>query len=173
MKIETKSFMLLVLTLICITFCAKTSLATTLSVGYGQVIPKTEGLKGYVFQVELSEEFKSPWYGSVVLDGMHAKVNPSFDVDGDSASAIAISSRVTIEKRLFGSTYGSLFGGFGVITDQLPEFGDSGMVAHFGAKIKIVTTYLDVGVETWHMSDPLRHGDAGWEVCFLTLTRRF
>lgn len=138
-----------------------------LSIGYGTIIPKTEGLDGYVYQVEVAEQLRGPWFGSIVLDALQGNVHhPS--VDGASADAIAISSRVSLHKQ-FGNISSAVFGGFGFVSNQLPEFGDSGVVAHFGARLNISVSILDIGLEVWHMSDPLRHGDAGWEMALMTM----
>lgn len=153
MGIESKALIVLVLTLICISFCVKKTLATTLAVGYGIDIPvsswQSEGLQCSVIQIELFNEFKSPWYGSVILDKMQGKVNSS------TQNGIAMSARLGIQKRLFCRTLVSLFGGFGALLACLPEIGDSGIVGHFGAKVKYGMANWELGYEIVHFSDPL------------------
>jgi len=73
-------------------------------------------------------------------------------------TGLACSWRVGIQKRLFGHTYGSLFGGLGILPRVMPEIGNSGVVGHFGAGIRYDIKRVNIGVEWWHMSDPLNHG---------------
>ena len=181
MRIETKSFILLVLTLICIFFWCKISLATTLTVGYGYDVPvsswQSDGLECSVVQLEISEEIRYPWYGAFVVSKLSGKLNSPQMIDGKHFSGkvtgTAIFSRVGIEKKLAGwlSIHG--FGGFGVLPQVMPEIGDSGIVGHFGGRVEIVWQKWNLGYEWSHISDPLQHGDKGWNIQFLTIGRRF
>jgi len=181
MRIEFKALIILFLMLILISFCVKTSLATNLSVGYSIEVPykswQTKGLNPKVIQVELSKQFRSPWYGSVILDGMQSNLNSQQVVGGKyfvgSATALVVSARLGIQKHLVGNLVGDLFGGFGLRTGELPEIGCSHVTGHFGAGVKYITTNWELGYEVWHMSDPLQSHDAGWNIQFITIGWRF
>ena len=177
MRIEFRAFIVLFLTLILISFCVKTSLATNLSVGYGIEVPykswQTKGLNPKVIQVELSKQFKSPWYSSVILDGMQSNLNSQQVIDGkyftDSVTALVVSARLGIQKHLIGDLFGNLFGGFGLRAGELPEIGCSHVTGHFGAGLKYSTTNWELGYEIWHMSDPLQSHDKGWNIQLITV----
>jgi len=107
MRIELKTLIVLILTLTCISIWVKCS-AVELTIGYGQDIPveswQSDGLECSVSQVEISKQFKSPWYGSVVLDRLMGKLNYPHIVDNKrfsgSVTGLACSWRVGIQKRL-------------------------------------------------------------------------
>jgi len=160
MRIELKTLIILILTLICISVWVK-CFAVELTLGYGQDIPveswQSDGLECSVSQVEISKQFKSPWYGSVVLDRLRGKLNYPHIVDN---------------KHFSGSVTG-LFGGLGILPRVMPEIGNSGVVGHFGAGIRYDIKRVNIGVEWWHMSDPLNHGDKGWNMQLITIGWRF
>ena len=152
-----------------------------ISLGYGQDVPvsswQSEGLECSVFQVEISQDVNSWLYGSLIISQMHGQLTKAQSIDGRSfdrsTKAIMLTSRLGVNKNLVDWFSIQFFGGFGLKTGQLPEIGDSGIVGHFGAGVKYVTTNWEVGYEWMHMSDPLQSGDKGWNIQFLTIGRRF
>lgn len=151
------------------------------TLGIGQDVPvdswQSEGLRCSVIQVEVSKQFKSPWYGSIVFDVLWGKLNSPQVIDGTyfsgSVSGLAVSARLGIQKRIVSSLYGKLFGGFGVLSAHLPEIGDSGMVGHFGAGLKYNMAKFTLGYEIVHFSDPLQSGDKGWNFQIISIGYQF
>ena len=152
-----------------------------ISIGYGQDVPvaswQSDGLECSVVQLEISEEIRYPWYGALVVSKLSGKLNSPQVIDdryfSGKVTGTAIFSRVGVEKKLAGwlSVHG--FGGFGTLLGHLPEIGDSHIVGHFGGRVEIVWEKWNLGYEWSHMSDPLQHGDKGWNIQFLTIGRRF
>ncbi|MCK4648943.1 hypothetical protein KAT51_05410 [bacterium] len=182
MRITERTIILLVILLIVIAFATRCP-AAEISLGYGQDVPITswqsEGLECSVFQLEISQDVNSWLYGSLIFNRLEGKLNSPQTVDGKhfsgSVVGLASSSRVGLQKILAGQWSIRLFGGFGILPQVLPEIGNSGVVGHFGAKIayKFFSDSWNIGYEICHMSDPLQHGDKGWNWQMLTLGWRF
>lgn len=154
---------------------------TEISLGYGQDVSveswQSEGLKCSVIQVEISESVNSWLYGSLIIAQMHGQLTKAQNIDGQSfdrsTKAMMLTSRLGINKNLADWLSIQGFGGFGLKSGQLPEIGDSGIVGHFGVSVSYVRHKWKIGYEWMHMSDPLQHGDKGWNIQFLTIGRRF
>lgn len=152
-----------------------------ISVGYGQDVPvaswQSEGLKCSVLQVKISQNVNSWLYGSLVLDRLEGKLDFPQAIDGKHFSGtingLALSSRLGIQKYLNRQICVRLFGGLGILPQAMPEIGNSGIVGHFGVGVKYITTNWQIGYKIAHMSDPLRHGDKGWNWQLLTIGWRF
>jgi len=124
------------------------------------------GLDHNALEVELRQTIKPPWYGAISLRRLHATLTYPHDIDGQwfqgNETTLDISLRCGMEHKLIGPIYGDLFGGFGYMFDQRqPEFGDSGVLAHFGAMLVVKGERWKVGYGLAHYSDPTQHGDMG------------
>jgi len=181
METNLRAFVVLCITILCLLFWVNQCESIEVSIGHGINVPveswQSDGLQCQVSQLKLSHEFKSPWYGVLVLDKFKGKINPPHSIDGKYFSGmytgVGISARVTIQKCLFGNMYSNLFGGLGLLPKQMPEIGNSGMIGHFGAGVKYCWKKWRIGYEWIHTSDPLQHGDKGWNVQLLTFGYRF
>ena len=155
------------------------SYAVDVSVGYGHGIKiwQDEGVKCTVVQLAVSDEIRHPWYGSVVVIDMQGELDAPQVIDGKYFSGrsdgMAITSRVEGRWKLYKNVVGRLFGGFGILIGELPEIGDSGIIGHFGARISYSIGQWEVGYEAWHLSDPLQHGDSGWETQLVVISLSF
>jgi len=72
---------------------------------------------------------------------------------------------------LLGNLYGRVYTGIGLNTNrQFPEFGDSGIIGHFGLSLGYNLGPYEVGYGLSHWSDPLRHGDKGHNFQYLSMS---
>lgn len=124
------------------------------------------GLKHDALEVELKQSIKEPFYGALSLRRLNATLTYPHDIDGKyfqgNETTLDFSVRLGIEHQLIGPIYSNLFGGLGYMFDHVqPEFGDSGILAHFGGMILIKGKHWKVGYGLAHYSDPTQHSDMG------------
>ena len=181
MKTSIKiSFMLLmsiILSLIYVYIC----MGTEISLGLGQDLPverlQSDGLRCSIAQIEISRDFKSPWYGSLIVARMHGQLKSAGIIDGNhfekSTTSPMLAFRLGVNKKLIGQFSGRFFGGFGYLPKDLPEIGDSYVVGHFGGQVTYNIGRWGIGYQAYHVSDPCRHGDHGWNLWLLTIGREF
>jgi len=175
MKIKFAIVLAILVYLLSARFC----FGVDVSIGYGNGIKiwHDEGVKYTVAQLTVSDEIRHPWYGSVVVIGMQCELDTPRVIDDSPFSywsnGMVITSRVEGRWKLYKNIVGRLFGGFGILIGELPEIGDSGIIGHFGVRISYSIGQWEVGYEAWHLSDPLTHGDSGWEAQLLVVSRSF
>jgi len=124
------------------------------------------GLEHSALEVELRHHLSKPLYGAISLRRLHATLTYPHDIDGQwfqgNETTLDFSWRLGWQQHLVGPIYGDVFAGLGYMFDQRqPEFGDSGVLAHFGVMLVVKGERWKAGYGLAHYSDPTQHGDMG------------
>jgi hypothetical protein len=156
------------------------SQAREINLSYGENIHWSESTKNKGLESKMLEiEIKDPWLNWLDIGAVGNVIQSELEcghiIDGDYFSGIntafIFSGRLTAHKSFLNVMFTELYGGFGLTTqNHYPEFGDSGVIGHFGANIgiKLGDRYI-VKYGFSHWSDPLQHHDKGHNFQYISI----
>lgn len=156
------------------------SQAREINLFYGENIhwlesTKSEGLESKTLELEIRDSLTSWLNIGMVGNVIQSKLCYPHIIDKKHFSSdnttFVFSGRLSIQKAFLSKMSAEIYAGLGLTTqNDYPEFGDSGILGHFGASIgiKLKNKYvLKYGLSHW--SDPLRRHDKGHNFQYISM----
>ena len=128
---------------------------------------KSRGLESKMLELEIRDSLVSWLNIGIVGSVIQSKLDYAHMIDGRNFSGdnttFIFSGRLSMQKVFLSRMSAEIYAGLGLTTQNYyPEFGDSGVLGHFGASIgiRLGNKYrIKYGLSHW--SDPLRRHDKG------------